>query len=596
MKKVVQPEDYLAEEYELDQHGKLLDRFIKYEGVCGSAIENYDDWIINTLPKQIESKILTTKDDIIWFEGAEADLPEKNPIETIRIGGSYCANVWTRMYAIKKSLIVSGLEKKISEKCMLDEDLLQKSLMLEKSKRRFIDRVFIGKIPVMVGSILCCTKGKSREQMLKMGMDSKDPGGWFVIKGMEKIILWQEKLRTNLPLVFIGEKIINKTGSQNEQIRLQARMTVNSINGPSVIYLKEVVNIREGYSREIEMSLKCMDKNEKDELNSIGIFQIYRMLGRSDPQAILNEITMLSKPIDRKRVWMVLQPSILRLLTIPDDYVFLAKKMGKLVNSEILEETVRNEILNNVKKELFPQIPANDIQTKLQMLGIMINRLAEVMAGIRPTDDRDSWSNKRLESSRAMQEAFRQLWDKFIEETKKEIKEKNLEPQLITKLLPTKIISDEFVAHFDSCNWGVKSPYTTYKENITDFLKRDNLLCMFAHLRRINAATSRKAKQASIRMVQMSQLGFVDPGDTPEGENTGIVKYCSMTTGMSLDRNPEPIIARLKNMLSNTITDEHNTYCILNGIILGWCNGEKTREYCIKMRRSLIFPKIFPLF
>jgi DNA-directed RNA polymerase III subunit RPC2 len=59
----------------------------------------------------------------------------------------------------------------------------------------------IGSLPVMLRSDLCHLKGKSESELAKMGECPLDPGGYFVVKGTEKVILVQEQLSKNRIIV-----------------------------------------------------------------------------------------------------------------------------------------------------------------------------------------------------------------------------------------------------------------------------------------------------------------------------------------------------------------------------------------------------------
>src|SRR3989338_7606786 len=55
----------------------------------------------------------------------------------------------------------------------------------------------IGKIPIMLKSKHCHLEKASREELIKRGEDSTDPGGYFIINGTEKVIVNVEDLAAN---------------------------------------------------------------------------------------------------------------------------------------------------------------------------------------------------------------------------------------------------------------------------------------------------------------------------------------------------------------------------------------------------------------
>lgn len=61
--------------------------------------------------------------------------------------------------------------------------------------------VNIGRIPVMLRSRKCVLTGKNDSQLARMTECPLDPGGYFVVKGTEKVILVQEQLSKNRIIV-----------------------------------------------------------------------------------------------------------------------------------------------------------------------------------------------------------------------------------------------------------------------------------------------------------------------------------------------------------------------------------------------------------
>lgn len=80
---------------------------------------------------------------------------------------------------------------------------------IEYSQENQIKRerdVRIGDLPIMLRSDLCHLKGKSELELAKMGECPLDPGGYFVVRGTEKVILVQEQLSKNRIIVMTDPK------------------------------------------------------------------------------------------------------------------------------------------------------------------------------------------------------------------------------------------------------------------------------------------------------------------------------------------------------------------------------------------------------
>lgn len=57
--------------------------------------------------------------------------------------------------------------------------------------------ICIGRIPIMLRSTRCWLRGKSERELEDVQECPFDPGGYFIVKGVEKVILIQEQLSKN---------------------------------------------------------------------------------------------------------------------------------------------------------------------------------------------------------------------------------------------------------------------------------------------------------------------------------------------------------------------------------------------------------------
>jgi len=66
--------------------------------------------------------------------------------------------------------------------------------------------VLIGRMPIMLRSSHCVLAGKNEQQLAHLNECPLDPGGYFVIKGNEKVILVQEQMQKNRIIIEIDGK------------------------------------------------------------------------------------------------------------------------------------------------------------------------------------------------------------------------------------------------------------------------------------------------------------------------------------------------------------------------------------------------------
>jgi len=66
-----------------------------------------------------------------------------------------------------------------------------------KNKQIITTTVCIGRMPMMLRCNKCVLHNKSEEELARLGECPLDPGGYFVIRGVEKVILIHEQLSNN---------------------------------------------------------------------------------------------------------------------------------------------------------------------------------------------------------------------------------------------------------------------------------------------------------------------------------------------------------------------------------------------------------------
>ena len=69
------------------------------------------------------------------------------------------------------------------------------------SQRRLKRGVTVGRMPIMLRSDKCILHGRTDAELARMGECPCDPGGYFVVKGQEKVVLIQEQLSKNRIIV-----------------------------------------------------------------------------------------------------------------------------------------------------------------------------------------------------------------------------------------------------------------------------------------------------------------------------------------------------------------------------------------------------------
>ena len=187
----------------------LVKKYFEEHGFVDSTIESYNNFIEKELQniindnKEVEPTIIPPdveefkiRFDKIWVtkpEITEADGSKRAiyPTEARLRKLSYSAPVF-----IEVSAHINGVQRESFT-------------------------TLLGNIPVMLKSKYCHLNGKTKEELMKLGEDPDDPGGYFIINGTEKVLIIVEDLAANRFLVskvsvgtspFVG-KIFSERGA-----------------------------------------------------------------------------------------------------------------------------------------------------------------------------------------------------------------------------------------------------------------------------------------------------------------------------------------------------------------------------------------------
>ena len=92
-----------------------------------------------------------------------------------------------------------------------DGNCLESCTIITTAAAPGIDRLH-PRMPLMLRSDRCMLKGLDEEQLAKLKECPLDPGGYFIIKGTEKVILIQEQLSKNRIIIDTGARAGGRAG------------------------------------------------------------------------------------------------------------------------------------------------------------------------------------------------------------------------------------------------------------------------------------------------------------------------------------------------------------------------------------------------
>jgi len=358
-------------------------------------------------------------------------------------------------------------------------------------------KICLARIPMMIGTSKCNLYNKTQRQRFQQKECLYDNGGYFIIKGKERVLVAQERINYNMVHVF--EQKVNSKFKYIVEIRSMSEET-----GHSVLVQMKLSN---HLDRTIYLQIPYI-------AHDIPLTYIFKAYGFTTSEIMwilefsLKELRSISV-IDTMLHEMKYELDIIQTQEKAVSYI------AQFAVHSIAKERRIHYILQILNNELFPHLGIlSSKEQKVFFLGHMIYKLMMTFLEKRSFDDRDHINNKRLElSGHLLSELFRTLFKRFI---------RNIEPQLAKRSDILVVMSrnntiTQGIKHcFSTGNWGIpKSNYI--RTGVSQILSRLTYNSFLSHLRRVLIPIGKEGKNTKIRQLHPSQIGYFCPFETPEG-------------------------------------------------------------------------------
>jgi len=452
----------------------------------------------------------------------------------------------------------TAILREATAKSMITPNTQKETMVLEK--------IFLGKFPIMIQSNYCVLSGLPREVRHTMGECSNDIGGYFIIDGKEKTVVSQEKFGDNM--LYIKES-----------------------NDDKYLYSAEIRSVSENVSKPIRtLSVKIMAPtpsytyknivvNIPNVRKPVPLFIVFRALGIiSDKQIITMCLLDLEKHENMVDLFI---PSVHDAGGIMTQMTAL-KYIATLTKGKTV-----SQVLYILSDYFLPHVGEVNFIQKAYYLGYIVFRLLSVYTGIELPTDRDNFKFKRIELvGSLMYDLFREyytLQQRQIElgfEEKlyynQNIYENNLKgliEQNYKEIFMERTVETGFKKAFKG-NWGATAH--TKRIGIIQDLNRLSFNSALSHLRKTNLPLDASVKLVGPRILHSTQWGLFDPIDTPDGGNIGLHKNLAISAYVTQGYSREPIIHWLREKARMKLLEEcspevlsNMTKVIINGLWAG---------------------------
>ncbi|KAK5120067.1 DNA-directed RNA polymerase III subunit [Meristemomyces frigidus] len=386
--------------------------------------------------------------------------------------------------------------------------------------------ILIGRMPMMLRSAKCVLHGRSEADMGLLNECSVDPGGYFIVRGQEKVILVQEQLSKNRVIVESAKGII------------QASVTSHTANVKTKTYVllkKGLLYLRHNSLNEdvpVAIALRAMGVQSDHEilLLTAGNDATYQdNFAPNIEQAALEGVFTQEQALD---------------------YVASKLKPDRFPSYGKPQKSPKQQALDKLAGTIIPHVEVVGVnfRPKALYIAFMTRRVLMAMHDPKLVDDRDYVGNKRLElAGQMLALLFEDLFKEFTKLIKINMDKILKKPNPTQEFDPVSLIS-QFESRItqgmeraiSTGNWTLKR-FRMDRAGVTHVLSRLSYISALGMMTRITSQFEKTRKVSGPRALQPSQFGMLCTADTPEGEACGLVKNLALMTHITTSDDEHPV-------------------------------------------------------
>ena len=394
----------------------------------------------------------------------------------------------------------------------------------EEEEERVVDstETKIGRMPIMVGSDKCNIADANDDELVQLGEDPADPGGYFIVNGSERVLMTSEDLAPNKILAEYDEKYGDE---------VQVAKTFSQRRGYRALVLAE--RTRDGL---LEVSFPSVS-------GSIDFVTLVRALGLESDEEIVHRVSE--------------DPEVVKYMleNLEEAEVQTTEGAIETIGERVASGQGKNYQLKRanyvIDRYLLPHLHEEGVEeeevriNKAYYLCRMAEACFELALYRREPDDKDHYANKRLKvSGDLMKDLFRTALNKLGRDVKYQLERANMRNRQlrVSTVVRSDVLTERLEHPLATGNWvGGRS-------GVSQLVDRTDFMGVLSHLRRLRSPLSRSQPHFEARDLHATQWGRICPSETPEGPNCGLVK--NFAQAMELSKHVEDE-QHLKRELAN---------------------------------------------
>lgn len=505
----------IIESYFAGQH---LDRLVRHQ------IESYDNFINHQVQKTIEmfNPVRVVSEHDLIEETGEHALEVLIRFENFKM---YPPQIHENNGATKMMLPQEARLRNFTYASTMTIDIRIEYIVRNTNNEptvlhKFLPKINIGKMPIMVKSSVCVLTQNRHIHPLYTGECHMDCGGYFVIKGSEKTVLGQERAAENKIYCFDGKN----TTKWSYYAEIKSVPDYKCISPKQIEMM--IASKNNGFGHGLYITIPRIKQ-------PIELFVLFRALGVPNDKRICEYILLDVDTAVHRELLDFLQASIIdankymtqedamRHITASVAYmpVGMDKETGAKKKREFAQEVLEND--------LFPHCATPS--QKLILLGYMAKKLIQTSKRLIPLDDRDSYVNKRIElTGTLLNNLFRNYFNKLVKEMQKQVVreinggswrstedfENIINMTNIYKIMKSTTIENGINRALATGDFSVKQSNST-RVGVAQVLNRLTYVSSLSHLRRINTPMEKSGEMVEPRKLHGTTFGFLClTGDT----------------------------------------------------------------------------------
>ncbi|XP_050705237.1 DNA-directed RNA polymerase II subunit RPB2-like isoform X3 [Eriocheir sinensis] len=510
----------------------VISSYFEEKGLVRHQLDSFDEFITMTIQRIVKDSEAIDLQAVAQHTGGELENPPRHLLKFEQVYLSKPSN-WEDGHNYNMMPNEARL-RNLTYSSLLYVDIVKTVIKEgEKPVEHKDEKIYIGKIPIMLRSTYCLLSGLTDRDLQEVNECPLDPGGYFIINGSEKVLIAQEKMATNTVYVFSM-----KDGKYAYKCEIRSCIE-HSAQPVSTLWINMMAR-GDRVKPSLDEAFVIQEQNVA--LNFIG--------GRGARPGVTKQ----------KRI-------------------------------KYAQEILQKEMLPHVGVSDFCETK------KAYFLGYMVHRLLLAALGRRVLDDHDHYGNKRLVlAGPLMALLFRGLFKNLMKEVRvhaQKLLDKGQEYGLDAAVKP-KLITDGLKYSLATGNWGDQKKAYQARAGVSQVLNRLTFASTLSHLRRVNSPVGGDGKLAKPRQLHNSLWGMICPAETPEGAAVGLVKNLALMSCISLGSQPAPILEFLEEWSMENLEEiapssiEDATKIFVNGCWVGiHRDAEQLMMALRKLRRQM---------